>query len=248
MLNMIQSERLKYKRTFAKKLVYIAPFFFVLYAMITMPTINSKYNYFEYTVFNWWPLIFIPLGTALIASLSAMREKKSGNYRALRCHDISITRMWFSKIIVIAYYTLLSSIELIILLLILKLLLPNSITSAVVVILASLTIWITSLAYIPIGLFLAERFGTVISVIVSVIGIIIGVVMAPESYWMYIPWSWGMRLMSPIVGVHPKGVPLEKGSPLLDPSVIPIGIAVSIVFFVLLSFVTAFWFSKKEVN
>lgn len=75
MLNMIQSERLKYKRTFAKKLVYIAPFFFVLYAIITMPTIHSKYNYFEYTVFNWWPLIFLPLGTALIASLAAMREK-----------------------------------------------------------------------------------------------------------------------------------------------------------------------------
>lgn len=78
MLNMIQSERLKYKRTFAKKLVYIAPFFFVLYAIITMPTINSEYNYFEYTVFNWWPLIFAPLGTSLIASLSAMREKSRG--------------------------------------------------------------------------------------------------------------------------------------------------------------------------
>ncbi|SFA53907.1 ABC-2 type transport system permease protein [Parageobacillus thermantarcticus] len=248
MLNMIQSERLKYKRTFAKKLVYIAPFFFVLYAIITMPTINSEYNYFEYTVFNWWPLIFAPLGTSLIASLSAMREKKSGNYRSLRCHDISIIRIWFSKIIVIAYYTLLSTIELILLLIILKLILPNSISSATVVILASLTIWITSLAYIPIGLFFAERFGTVISIIVSVIGIVLGVVMASESYWMYIPWSWGMRLMCPIVGVHPNGVPLEKGSTLLDPSVIPMGIAISIVIFLLLSFATAFWFSRKEVN
>jgi len=248
MLNMIQSERLKYKRTFAKKLVYIAPFFFVLYAIITMPTINSEYNYFEYTVFNWWPLIFAPLGTSLIASLSAMREKKSGNYRSLRCYDISIIRIWFSKIIVIAYYTLLSTIEFILLLIILKFILPNSISSATVVILASLTIWITSLAYIPIGLFFAERFGTVISIIVSVIGIVLGVVMASESYWMYIPWSWGMRLMCPIVGVHPNGVPLEKGSLLLDPSVIPMGIAISIVIFVLLSFVTAFWFSRKEVN
>jgi ABC-2 type transport system permease protein len=245
---MIQSERLKYKRTFAKKLVYIAPFFFVLYAIITMPTINSEYNYFEYTVFNWWPLIFAPLGTSLIASLSAMREKKSGNYRSLRCYDISIIRIWFSKIIVIAYYTLLSTIEFILLLIILKFILPNSISSATVVILASLTIWITSLAYIPIGLFFAERFGIVISIIVSVIGIVLGVVMASESYWMYIPWSWGMRLMCPIVGVHPNGVPLEKGSPLLDPSVIPMGIAISIVIFLLLSFATAFWFSRKEVN
>jgi ABC-2 type transport system permease protein len=248
MLNMIQSEHLKYKRTFAKKLVCIAPFFFVLYALITMPTVQSKYNYFEYTVFNWWPLIFIPLGTALIASLSIMREKSSGNDRALRCQDISITRMWFSKIIVIAYYTLLSSIELIILLIIIKIFLPNSISSTSVVLLASLTIWITSLAYIPIALFFAERFGTVISVIVNIIGIVLGVVMAPESYWMFIPWSWGMRLMSPIVGVHPNGVPLEKESPLLDPSVISIGIPVSIVLFVLLSIVTAFWYLRKEVN
>ena len=248
MLNMIQSERLKYKRTFAKKLVYIAPLFFVLYAIITMPTIHSKYNYFEYTVFNWWPLLFLPLGTALIASLAAMREKKSGNYRALRCHDISIPRMWFSKIIVIAYYTLLSSIELMILLILLKLFLPNSISSAAIVVMASLTIWITSLAYIPIGLFFADRFGTVISIIVSLIGIVLGVVMAPESYWMFIPWSWGMRLMSPIVGVHPNGVPLKEGNPLLDPSVIPIGILTSIVIFALLSLVTAFWFSRREVN
>ena len=117
---------------------------------------------------------------------------------------ISALYVCVKQIIVIAYYTLLSTIELILLLIILKLFLPNSISSATVVILASLTIWITSLAYIPIGLFFAERFGTVISVIVSVIGIVLGVVMAPESYWMYIPWSWGMRLMSPIVGVHPK--------------------------------------------
>jgi ABC-2 type transport system permease protein len=65
---------------------------------------------------------------------------------------------------------------------------------------------------------------------------------------MFIPWSWGMRLMSPIVGVHPNGVPLKEGNPLLDPSVIPTGILASIVIFVLLSLVTAFWFSRKEVN
>lgn len=248
MLNMIQSENLKYKRTFTKKIVYISPLFFILYAIITMPSIHSKYNYFEYTVFNWWPLIFMPLGTALISSLSAMREKKSGNYRVLRCHNISVAHMWFSKIIVVALYTLLSSIELILLLFILKFFLPSSITSAVVVIQASLAVWVTSLAYIPIGLFFAERFGTAISIIVNVLGIVIGVVMAPEPYWIYIPWSWGMRLMSPIVGVHPNGTPLETGSPLLNSSVIPMGIVVSIVFFILLSFATAIWFSKKEVN
>lgn len=246
MLNMFESERLKYKRTFAKKLVFIAPLFFVLYAIITMPTINSTHNYFEYAVFNWWPLIFVPIGTALIASLSTVREKKSGNDKVLRCHDISIVRLWWSKITVIAYYMLLSTIELIILLVLLKWLFPNSLSSATVAVFASLVIWLTSLAYIPIGLFVAERFGMVVSIIVSVIGLALGVVMAAQPYWLFIPWSWGMRMMCPIVGVHPNGVPLEKGSPLLDPSVIPIGLAIALVMFLLLSFLTAVWFARKE--
>ncbi|KDE49234.1 lantibiotic permease [Geobacillus sp. CAMR12739] len=247
MLNMFQSERLKYKRTFAKKLVFIAPLFFVLYAMITMPTMNSTRHYFEYTVFNWWPLIFVPIGTALIASLSAAREKKSGNDKALRCLDISIVRLWWSKIAVIAYYMLLSTIELIVLLVLLKWFLPNSLSSATVAVFASLVIWLTSLAYIPIGLFIAERFGMATSIMVSVIGLAFGVVMAAQPYWLFIPWSWGMRMMCPIVGVHPNGVPLEKGNPLLDPSVIPTGLAIALAIFLLLSFLTAAWFARKEV-
>ncbi|MCL9969708.1 lantibiotic immunity ABC transporter MutE/EpiE family permease subunit [Anoxybacillus kestanbolensis] len=247
MLNMFESERLKYKRTFAKKLVFIAPLFFILYAIITMPAMNSAHNYFEYTVFNWWPLIFVPVGTALIASLSTIREKKSGNDRALRCHDISITGLWWSKIAVIAYYMLLSTVELVILLILLKCFLPNSLSSATVAVFAGLIIWLTSLSYIPIGLFIAEQFGMVVSIIVSVVGLAMGVVAAAQPYWLFIPWSWGMRLMCPIVGVHPNGVPLEKGSPLLDPSVIPIGLAIALIMFLLLSFLTAVWFARKEV-
>ncbi|KYD26333.1 hypothetical protein B4113_1111 [Geobacillus sp. B4113_201601] len=247
MLNMFESERLKYQRTFAKKLVFIAPLFFILYAVITMPAMNSAHNYFEYTVFNWWPLIFVPIGTALIASLSIMREKKSGNDKALRCLDISITGLWWSKIAVVAYYLLLSTVELIILLVLLKWLVPSSLSSAVVAGCAGLVIWLTSLSYIPIGLFVAERFGIVVSIIVSVIGLAVGVIAATTPYWLFIPWSWGMRLMCPIVGVHPNGVPLKTGDPLSDPSVIPIGLAMALAMFLLLSFLTAVWFARKEV-
>lgn len=42
MLNMIQSERLKYKRTFAKKLVYIAPF--SLYCTPLLPCLRLIQN------------------------------------------------------------------------------------------------------------------------------------------------------------------------------------------------------------
>ncbi|MNN53656.1 hypothetical protein D3C81_1684250 [compost metagenome] len=54
--------------------------------------------------------------------------------------------------------------------------------------------------------------------------------------------------MCPVAGVHPNGVPLESGDPLLDTSVIPVGIAVSLLFFVASSWLTGVWFARREVK
>ncbi|MNO03291.1 hypothetical protein D3C81_2239470 [compost metagenome] len=75
-----------------------------------------------------------------------------------------------------------------------------------------------------------------------------GVYAAPGPNWIYIPWSWPLRLMCPVAGVHPNGVLLPAGDPLLDPSVIPIGIAVSLLFFVCSSWLTGLWFARREVK
>lgn len=57
-----------------------------------------------------------------------------------------------------------------------------------------------------------------------------------------------MRLMSPIVGVHPNGTPLKAGDPMLSASVIPAGIAVSLAFFAVTAALTILWFAKREVR
>lgn len=246
MLNMIRGEKLKYNRSFSKKLVIIAPLFFIIYGLITIKQINSQYNYFEYTVFNWWPLLFMPMGITLISSLSAHREKKAGRYIGLFSHDISKYNMWLSKVGVIALYVLISTVELIGVLILLKIIIPNSITSIGNAIKASIVIWVTSLSFIPIALFLAEKFGMVVSIIVNILGIVAGVICATEPSWIFIPWSWAMRLMCPIVKVHPNGIPLEPNSYLLDSTVIFKGIVVSILAFIILSLLTGIWFRNKE--
>ena len=70
---------------------------------------------------------------------------------------------------------------------------------------------------------------------------------APTSYWIVCPWSYATRLMCPIIGVHPNGVVLDSSNPLLDTSVIPLGIIVSIVVLTLAVCLTGFWFSRKEL-
>ncbi|MNI60879.1 hypothetical protein D3C73_1161190 [compost metagenome] len=86
------------------------------------------------------------------------------------------------------------------------------------------------------------------SIGLGVAGMFAGVIAAPGPNWLYVPWSWALRLMCPVAGVHPNGVPLESGSPLLDTSVIPVGIAVSLLFFAASSWLTGMWFARKEVK
>lgn len=238
-------ERLTYKRTFAKKLCFIAPSFFIVYALFMLGTLESPFTYFEHTVFNWWSFIFIPFMIAIVSSLTIMRDKKSGNERDFRFYPIKFTQLWFSKIAVVGYYTLLSSLTLVLLLIGLGLFYPEALTSISTVLYASFVIWVTSLTLIPILLISAYLFGTVVTNMINIIGMVVGVIFAADSVWIYIPWSWSLRLMAPIVGVHPNGVPLENNDPLLVPSVIPLGILVAIISFIGLSLGTALIYAKK---
>lgn len=241
MINMLQSENLRYKRTFAQKLFYIAP----IYILIQILAFNI---YVFSNSMNWWSIFFMPFTIAILCSLVTLREKKSGNYRTLKSRDINLRKMWISKILIISYYTLLASLMVILYLLIIKLIHNSSLIPVGNLFLATFVIWLTTLILIPICLFLSEAFGPFSSIFVTCIGIVGAVLMAPKSSWYLCPWGLNVRLMCPILKIHPSGLLLEKTSTLLDSSVIPIGIIVGVVGFILLSILTSSWFAKKEAR
>ncbi len=251
MMNYLQSELIKYKRTFTKKLIILAPLFFVLQALpqkLLMPANYLRpWQLITNLVFNWWPVIFLPLGIALFASLIDSQEKKSGNYRSLRAHNISSFYLWVNKFAGMAVYTFLSTIVLFV-----SVVLAGLITAKGAVpwgiITASTLSWIVSLTLIPLQLWAATWKGMFFSMAIGFAGMLAGVFAAAKSYWIALPWSWATRLMSPIIGVHPNGLLLEIDDPLRDASVLPIGIGLSLVVFVAATIITAFWFSKREVK
>ena len=253
MINILQAEGLKYKRTFTRKLIVFAPLFFVIIALqakLLMPASHIKsWCLIIDQVFNWWPVIFVPIGTALFAALVNLQEKKSGNYLNLRIHNISPFTIWIGKIIIMAYHSFLAIFILIV----------ATITSGLItgglgpipwidILVGSFTIWITSLALIPLYLWAATWKGTIFSIFVGFMGLVSGVIAAPKPYWIYVPWSWGTRLMCPIIGVHPNGVQLENLDPLRNSFVIPIGIILALSTFIILTVITALWFNKREVR
>ena len=252
MINILQSEFLKYKRTFTRRLILLAPIFFIIVALpqkLFMPENYLRpWQLILDLVFNWWPVVFIPMGLALFAALTESQEKKAGNYRSLRVHDISPARLWIAKVIIMGCHTLLSTFVLIGATVISGLITGDGSIPWSKIVAAGFTTWIVSLAIIPLQLWMATWRGTFASIAMGFLGLIAGVIAAPESYWVYVPWSWPTGLMSPIIGVHPNGTLLETTSPLLNTSVIPKGIIISIVSLIIFTFITAVWFSKREVG
>jgi lantibiotic protection ABC transporter permease subunit, MutE/EpiE family len=252
MSKMIASELLKYKRSFAGKLALIAPMFFGVYGLVLhlyLPEQASlSWDLLLSMVFNWWPVLFVPLGIALLCTLAENREKRAGNYRSIYSNNISLSKLWFSKIVAVGLYMLLSSVVLMIVVLALGYWKAEGTLPLLSIVEASLLIWLLACSLIPLHLFLAARFGVFAGLISGVAAMLLGVLSAPESYWLFVPWSWATRLMAPVIGVHPNGVTLSPGDPLLDASVIPIGIGASLLFLVLSALITGFWFARREVR
>ena len=65
MINTLQSEFLKYKRTFTRRLILLAPVFFIIVALpqkLFMPENYLRpWQLILDLVFNWWPVVFIPM-------------------------------------------------------------------------------------------------------------------------------------------------------------------------------------------
>lgn len=252
MIKVLKSERLKYRRTFARRVLLLSPLFFIMIAMVQ--TLYAPVDFVRpwelllSLIYNWWPVIFIPLGIALFAALVALQEKKAGNYRNVRVHNLSPSVIWISKVILMAYHTLLATLMLIAVTIITGLITARGEIPWGKIFAGGLTLWITSLVVIPLQLWAATWKGTFFSMAMGLVGFFAGVLAAPESYWVYVPWSWPTRLMCPIIGVHPNGVLLEPSSPLNSASVIPIGIMLSVVVFIIFTILTAMWFNKREVK
>jgi ABC-2 type transport system permease protein len=252
MFRVFRSELLKQRRTFSRKLVIFAPMAFLLMViparMLSVPAGTPVWQIILTQVFNWWPVLFVPLGTALLAGLAQQQENKAGRYRGLRAHSLPPSIILVGKVGGIAIHLLLASLILMAVTLARGLLTASGPAPWKLIVISSLMIWTAGLAIIPIQMFFAAWKGMAVSMGVGLAGMILGVIFAPTGNWIWVPWAWPLRLMCAVVGVHPNGVGLEPGDPLLDPSVIPVGLLLSGIAFLALTVLTAWWFGNREVR
>lgn len=249
MMQVLRAELLKYRRTFMVKLVVGIPLFFAVYSLVTTYLLPMAYNWNGILVlsFNWWPVTFLPLGYGLFAGMVAGQERKAGAYRALKAEAGAPQRIWLGKIGGMMVVSALSSLVLVAGDLVCGVLQGN-VPPVQVVAVAALLCWVTTWVLIPLMLWLATWGGMLLSLVIGIFGVAAGVLLAPTKLWLFCPWSWATRLMCPVIGVHPNGTILPQTSPLFDAGVIPVGLGVSLAVFVVLTFFTAQWFTRREVR
>ncbi|MBY8911413.1 lantibiotic immunity ABC transporter MutE/EpiE family permease subunit [Bacillus sp. YC2] len=239
MIQYMQAEHLTSKRTFIRKLVVLIPLLNTAFSFL------PDAAYFMTGTFNWWSVIFMPLMIALLCGLSIKKEKKSANDRAVYSLPASLRNIWLAKIGVIALYSLASQIVFLALMFLLGLVMPGFAAVQLKGVEASALLWLTTLWEIPLCLLIARQFGFTAAILVNMLAtFIFGIAPASGSLWWLSPWSWSIRVMSPVLGIHPNGLPLPENSALLSGDVMIPAILLSIILFLAVSILSALPFSK----
>lgn len=247
----LDSERMKYRRTFTHWLLTLGPVGLVLsYAMVgLLGESETTWSLFLGVVYNWWPILWVPMGAALLAALAAWYEKRAGAWVVLRARPQPPAVFFGAKLLVLALHTLLSTAILAATVAVIGTVVIGAPVPLDTLLLGAFLPWVAALPILVIQLWVATVGGFGASIIVGVIGFISGALAAESNDWVhFVPWAWPIRVAIPIVGIHANGVPLGTGDPLWDTSVVPgiLGLALALAAVALAA--GSLWFSRREVR
>lgn len=239
MPNLIQAEKMKGKGTTIPFLLWIFPIAAFALAAVLLPP-----NFAQQSSYNWWYTLMLPALLTSTIAFSLDKDRKK-NWHGMMGIVIDKKDLWTAKIL---YYSLLLLKTILVFLLVNILALwvfPQKISLAENIF-ASLILYIGILWQIPLIMFLTLRIGKIPALILNmVLNIILPAGFSATDKWM-IPYSIPARLMIPAIDVLPNGL-LNKGQGVLgSSSVILPGLAISILVFAGLSFMTMKYFQNVE--
>ena len=243
----IQGENLKHKRTFTKTLIILAPFVTALMNFFAP-------LWFQLNSYNWWYILLYPGFLTLICALIEQRDNGKLKYRAVVPLPVSQNKIWKAKIGVAGLYSCIGNVIFLLLNLLggFAILAIHEIPLTIGVweaIAGTVCIVIASLWEIPLCVWLSKKVGIFLTVILNAgLGSVLGIFAATTSLWVICPYSWVPHLMISVLGILPNGEPVADWSITMSAWMIMLTLCLSLVWFAVLSFLTARWFEKQEVG
>lgn len=243
MLNIVKAEHQKAKRTIRQKFIWIFPI--LTCALAFLFTLGMTNAYAE-SVWNWWYTLLLPGMITLFCYLSTAQEKKIKYYH-LTTLSASRSKLMLGKIVYIGGVILVTNMIVFVGATLGGFLLTTNVPTGGAL-LAVLFLTISELWEIPLALFLSERFGMIVNLLVCLFITISGVLISQTGRWYVLVSAIPMRMMCPLLHILPNGIAAEDRNPLLNTRVIAQGICLSILWFVLATFLFLKWFERREVK
>ena len=242
MEKLIYCEFIKNKHTFAQKLIWIAPVATILLAFLMGGTSNL-----EPMSFYWWYSFILCSFVGILCGLSIQREKRAGKFYSVYSQPISLSGFWQAKAVSLSVLILVSNLVLAVLMVLIAMgnVAPHAI-SPVRMVLGAVCIAISSLWQIPLCLWMADKAGMFLPVLVNAIAGLVSTFVSSSTYWWTYPYAWTTKIVEPVMGIKSSG---EMGVLTdFDAILIPIILCVSIALFLLMTFLTSQWFVRQEVK
>lgn len=249
MFEYFMSENMKINHTFVKKLVWIAPM------MVVLLSVFLAAKYFQVDIYNWSYTSIFP-GTISLGSCLLYRVDGSMKNKGVMSLPVDIKKICLAKILVGVKNISISCIIIFIAgELSLYIIQINSISHISILsgLAATLVIIITSIWQIPLYFFLGNKIGMAPTIILSIAISIFSEITAVGEFWWINPFSYTSRLMCPILKILPNGLLAEPGNQTFTPEVlntwvIPFGVGISIILFIVITYLTAKWYERQEVK
>ena len=238
MIKMLKVEWIKEKRAANSTLKYIVPVIFVLFNLFMVSIMGQSpvgRSYLMATAFNWYPVMILPIVLSLLV-VNIVSKEKEEHIALWRRLNISVEKIFIAKngMVVFELFTILmlSSIGIY---LVGKYFLQEEI-SLKIMILATCCLFIGSLPVIALSFFIYKLFNKKFLVIlINFVFTFPSAMIAVTSYWKFFPWDYNLRILCPIVEVHPNGTFLEKSSPLTAMNAVYVGLVLSVMVYVIIT-------------
>lgn len=247
MFSFTKAELMKMNSSWSQYLFIGIPFFLLFFSIFTTSFAQSNQfvSLFFTVVYNQWPIFFLPTGLALACGININLEKRSGSYKGVLSNQVPLSKVWYAKIASVVTYQGISSLLVIIITILGAFITNKAFPNIPQAILTTLLITVAALPLIPLYLIMSQYIGTTITFILNVIGSIGSATLGLKPYFWILPWGNMLRIPAEMVGVHPNGTPMETFNGILNFHISAIALIVSILYFIILSWLSSQLFKRK---
>ena len=236
MANILKAEILKEKRSANAKILLLTPIIFIVFNLlmnVLMGKSPEGKSFLLATAFNWFPLLILPIVISLLV-INILAKEKQSQLNLQKSLGLDRKKIKVAKsLLVLTEVLAIVMVSILIIYLVANFILKENISLAMLI-KAGVVLFIGVMPLVGFSFFIMSLSSKAfVLLILNFILSIISTTPAVKDLWKFYPWSYSLRMLAPIIGVHPNGTFLDTNSPLWDKSVITLGIVLSLGVYVL---------------